>query len=227
MAIILCIPLMISMLQRSSAKPYIISIMCAAIYPIIPSIFLLMTNAERTATMQIDNHAHQNDHSHDQPSYQYATIWSRLSRLLHWHGAHHHHAAAGADQALIDTAEGIRTVWFALVALALTSLIQLGIVIGSGSVALLADTFHNIGDFLNSIPLLIAFYLARRAATRRYTYGFARAEDVAGIFIVLSIAVSAGVILWESFQKLLHPEPLNNLGWVAAAAVIGFLGNEA
>jgi cation diffusion facilitator family transporter len=69
--------------------------------------------------------------------------------------------------------------------------------------------------------------LARHAATRRYTYGFARAEDVAGIFIVLSIAFSAGVIFWQSFQKLLDPDPLRNLGWVAAAAIIGFLGNEA
>jgi cation diffusion facilitator family transporter len=108
-----------------------------------------------------------------------------------------------------------------------TALLQIIIVWLSGSVALLADTIHNIGDGLNSVPLLIAFYLARRVATRRYTYGFARAEDVAGIFIVLSIAFSAGVIFWQSFQKLLHPEPLANLGWVAVAAVVGFLGNEA
>lgn len=93
--------------------------------------------------------------------------------------------------------------------------------------ALLADTLHNLGDSLNSIPLLIAFYLARLAATRRYNYGYARAEDVAGVFILLSIAVSAGVVFWESFQKLLDPEPLANLEWVAAASLIGFLGNEA
>jgi divalent metal cation (Fe/Co/Zn/Cd) transporter len=74
---------------------------------------------------------------------------------------------------------------------------------------------HNFGDSLNSIPLLIAFYLARRAATRRYTYGFGKAEDVAGIFIVLSIAVSARVALWQSFTKLMNPEPMTDLGWVA------------
>ncbi|MDZ4765158.1 MAG: cation diffusion facilitator family transporter, partial [Chloroflexota bacterium] len=85
----------------------------------------------------------------------------------------------------------------------------------------------NVGDTLNSIPLLIAFYLARRMATQRYTYGFGRAEDVAGIFIVLSIAVSAAVVFWESFQKLLNPQPMTNIPWVAAAAIIGFLGNEA
>jgi cation diffusion facilitator family transporter len=93
-------------------------------------------------------------------------------------------------------------------------------------VALLADTVHNLGDALNSLPLLAAFYISRRAATKRYTYGFARAEDVAGVVIVLSIVFSAGYILYESFRKLFNPEPIANLGWVAAAAVIGFLGNE-
>src|SRR5690606_8955474 len=110
--------------------------------------------------------------------------------------------------------------------LAITAILQIFIVWLSGSVALFADTVHNIGDGLNSIPLLIAFYLARRVATRRYTYGFGRAEDVAGIFIVLSIAFSAGMIFWESYQKLVNPEPLTNLGWLAAAAIVGFLGNE-
>jgi len=132
-----------------------------------------------------------------------------------------------SDQAFLDNQEGIRAVWLALAALTVTSILQIIIVLWSGSIALFADTVHNIGDGLNSIPLLIAFYLARRAATRRYTYGFARAEDVAGIFIVLSIAFSAGVIFWESFQKLMNPQPLTNLDWVVAAAVIGFLGNEA
>jgi cation diffusion facilitator family transporter len=114
-----------------------------------------------------------------------------------------------------------------LAALTLTSLLQIVIVTWSSSVALLADTIHNIGDVLNSVPLLIAFYLARRASTRRYTYGFGKAEDVAGIFIVLSIAVSAGVVFYESIQKFINPEPITNLGWVVAAAIIGFLGNEA
>jgi cation diffusion facilitator family transporter len=109
----------------------------------------------------------------------------------------------------------------------MTTLMQIVVVALSGSVALFADTAHNLGDTLNSIPLLIAFYLARRAATRRYTYGYGKAEDIAGIFIVLSIAVSAAIIFWESFQKLLNPQPMQNLPWVAAAAVIGFLGNEA
>ncbi len=145
--------------------------------------------------------------------------------MLHPHS--HDHSDLAADRAFADNEAGIRTVWLALGALTVTSVLQLAIVFASGSVALLADTAHNIGDGLNSIPLLIAFYLARKVATRRYTYGYGRAEDIAGIFIVLSILVSAGIIFWESFQRFLDPQPLTNLGWVAAAAIIGFLGNEA
>ncbi len=147
--------------------------------------------------------------------------------MFHFHGHSHSSAEMVTDQAFVDNEQGIRTVWLALAALGITSIIQVVIVLWSGSVALLADTLHNIGDGLNSIPLLIAFYLARRVATRRYTYGFARAEDVAGIFIVLSIAVSAGIIFYESIQKFIHPDPIANLSWVAAAAVVGFVGNEA
>lgn len=149
-----------------------------------------------------------------------------IATVLHWHGHEHAEPDMRADPAMA-TSEGIRTVWIALAALAVTTLLQIIIVVLSGSVALLADTVHNFGDMLNSIPLLFAFYLARRAATRQYTYGFGRAEDVAGVVIVLSILFSAGYIFWESFGKLINPEPIDQLPWVAAAAVIGFIGNEA
>jgi cation diffusion facilitator family transporter len=167
-----------------------------------------------------DRHDHRDGHSHG------SGPWGWLNTIFHLHGHSHQRAALASDQNFIQNEQGIRTVWLALAALAITSVIQILIVVASGSVALFADTVHNIGDALNSIPLLIAFYLARRVATRRYTYGYARAEDVAGIFIVLSIAVSAAVVFWESFQKLLNPQPLQSLGWVAAAAIVGFIGNE-
>lgn len=163
----------------------------------------------------------QHGHTHAQG------IWGWFAAVFHLPGhSHDDHAPLAADLAFNANETGIRTVWLALAALTFTSVIQVVIVAFSGSVALLADTVHNIGDSLNSIPLLIAFYLARRAATRRYTYGFGRMEDVAGIFIVLSIAVSAGVVFWESIQKLLNPQPMQNIGWVVLAAIIGFLGNE-
>ena len=171
------------------------------------------------------NHAHSHEHDHSHTPHDRG--WRGRIAVMFRLGHSHNQSNLASDQAFLEDEEGIRTVWLALAALTVTSILQILIVLWSGSVALFADTVHNIGDGLNSIPLLIAFYLARRAATRRYTYGFARAEDVAGIFIVLSIAFSAGVIFWESFQKLFDPQPLTNLSWVAAAAVIGFLGNEA
>jgi cation diffusion facilitator family transporter len=174
---------------------------------------------EHDAPGHAQDHHHEHDHSHG--------FWEQLAHLLPWNSHSHDYTDLAGDEALQSHEEGIRTVWLALGALLLTTLMQVVIVVLSGSVALLADTIHNLGDGLNSIPLLIAFYLARRAATRRYSYGFGRAEDVAGIFIVLSIAISAGVIFWESFQKFLDPEPITNLPWVVAASIVGFLGNEA
>lgn len=176
-----------------------------------------------THSHQGHSHDDNQPHKHDHPQPKGVLGW--VAQVFHLHG--HEHTSLNADPAFASNQEGIRTVWLALLALGATAILQIGIVTLSGSVALLADTVHNIGDTLNSIPLLIAFYLARRVATRRYTYGFGRAEDVAGIFIVLSIAVSAGVVFWESFQKLLNPQPMQNIPWVALAAVVGFLGNEA
>lgn len=97
----------------------------------------------------------------------------------------------------------------------------------SGSVALLADTIHNFADAATAIPLGAAFWLARRAATRRFTYGLGRAEDLAGATIVVTILASALVAAYQAVTRLLHPEPVQMLGAVIAAAVIGFLGNEA
>jgi cation diffusion facilitator family transporter len=199
-----------------------------------------MTQQRRQNSTQSDEHNHENehghDHSHDHPhphdhdhedGHSHGSgLWGIINQIFHFHGHSDQQQQLAADPALA-TEEGIRTIWLALAALGATTVIQIVIVWLSGSVSLLADTVHNLGDALNSIPLLIAFYLARRTATRRYTYGFGKAEDVAGIFIVLSIAFSAGYIFWESIQKLLNPTPLTNLPWVAAAAVIGFLGNEA
>jgi cation diffusion facilitator family transporter len=101
------------------------------------------------------------------------------------------------------------------------------IVLLSGSVGLLADTIHNFSDAFTAVPLWIAFALARRPANRRYTYGYGRAEDVAGVIIVLIIFASSLVAAYESYQKFFHPEPLRYVWWVMAAALIGFVGNEA
>ncbi|HZA09057.1 cation diffusion facilitator family transporter [Mycobacterium sp.] len=137
-------------------------------------------------------------------------------------GAGHSHI----DDALSDSAAGIRAVKISLAALGLTATIQLVIAAISGSVALLADTVHNFSDALTAVPLWIAFAMSRRAASRRYTYGLGRAEDLAGLFIVAVIAVSAVLAAVQAVRRLIEPAPLSHLGWVAAAGVVGFVGNE-
>lgn len=153
-----------------------------------------------------------------------------IGSALHLPGFAHDHGETDnvvVDPAVRDNNMGIITLWVSLGLLWLTTVLQALIYFSSNSVALLADTGHNLVDALNSIPLLIAFYLARRAATRRFTYGLGRAEDIAGIFIVLSIVVSAGHILLESINRFFNPFPLENLPLIALAALIGFIGNEA
>jgi cation diffusion facilitator family transporter len=146
----------------------------------------------------------------------------------HHHEAPHGHDHAGrVDAALRDSEHGIRAVKISLVVLGVTAVAQLMVVAVSGSVALFADTVHNFSDALTAVPLWIAFAMSRRAATRRYTYGFGRVEDLAGLFVIAMIALSALVAAVESVRRLLDPVPLTHLGWVAGAGLIGFLGNEA
>jgi cation diffusion facilitator family transporter len=121
---------------------------------------------------------------------------------------------------------GIRTLKITLVALMVTALLQVVVVAFSGSVALLADTIHNFGDALTSVPLWIAFALARRSANRSYTYGYGRAEDLAGVAIVGVIFFSACVAGYQSVMKLIYGSEVSYVGWVAVAAVVGFIGNE-
>ncbi|MEU7875518.1 cation diffusion facilitator family transporter [Dactylosporangium sp. NPDC049140] len=122
--------------------------------------------------------------------------------------------------------EGMRALWISLVVLGATATLQVVIVLVSGSVALLGDTLHNFADALTALPLGVAFLLGRRAATRRYTYGFGRAEDLAGIFIVATIAASAVLAAYAAVDRLIHPADVSHLGWVAAAGLVGFVGNE-
>ncbi len=141
-------------------------------------------------------------------------------------GPHSHDAADSVDDALESSAAGIRAVKISLVVLALTAVAQIVVVIVSGSVALAADTIHNFSDALTAAPLWVAFALSTKAATRRYTYGLGRAEDLAGLFVVAMIALSAIVAGYEAVRRLIHPQPIVHIGWVAVAGLIGFLGNE-
>jgi len=132
-----------------------------------------------------------------------------------------------ADAALLATRAGTRATWISLGGLAITAALQLVVAMLSGSVALLADTIHNLTDALTAIPLLIAFRLARKPPSRRYPYGYHRAEDVAGLVIVALIFGSAVVAGIEAVQRLVHPQTVTSTGLVLVAAFIGFIGNEA
>jgi len=132
-----------------------------------------------------------------------------------------------ADAALLATRAGTRATWISLGGLALTAAIQLVVAMLSGSVALLADTIHNLTDALTAIPLLIAFRLARKPPSRRYPYGYHRAEDVAGLVIVALIFGSAVVAAIEAVQRLIHPQAVTSTGLVLVAGFVGFIGNEA
>ncbi|GIW05930.1 MAG: cation transporter [Dehalococcoidia bacterium] len=147
-------------------------------------------------------------------------------RHSHDHGPHGHTHGV-VDPSIVTSQRGIWAVKISFIALFVTAIIQFVIAIASGSVALLADTVHNIGDAATAIPLWIAFALARRSASQRFTYGFGRAEDLAGIVVVLIIAFSAIVAGYESINRLFNPQPVDYLWAVGLAAIIGFLGNEA
>ena len=139
---------------------------------------------------------------------------------------HSHDATDSVDDALESSATGIRAVKISLVALGVTALAQAVIVVLSGSVALAADTIHNFSDALTAVPLWIAFVFGTRAATRRYTYGFGRAEDLAGLFVVAMI-VGVGCHRRIRGRDAADPSGAHRAcRRVAAAGLVGFIGNE-
>ncbi len=186
-----------------------------------------------------DDHEHDHDHGHDHDDHGHEHGGHSHGPGGHSHPTgikgffyglfvpHSHDAADSIDDALEASTEGVRALKISLFILLATTLLQFVVVLISGSVALLADTIHNFSDALTAVPLWIAFILGRRIATRRFTYGYGRAEDLAGLFIVAVVALSAIVAAWQSITRLIHPETLHNLWWVAAAGLIGFAGNEA
>jgi len=160
-------------------------------------------------------HDHRHEHGHG--------IWANLQHLIK---PHSHDAADSIDPVLVSSQAGIRAVQISLIGLAVTAALQLAVALASGSVAVLADTIHNFADASTAIPLWLAFKVSSKPANARYTYGFGRAEDLAGVFVLLMIVGSAAVALWESIQKLINPSPVDHVGWVAVAGLAGFVGNE-
>ena len=149
-----------------------------------------------------------------------------MGRFRHVLRPHSHGSAGRVDAAMEASAAGMRALWISLAVLGGTALIQATVVAISGSVALLGDTLHNVADALTAVPLGIAFLAGRRPPNRRYTYGYGRAEDLAGVVIVLFIAASAALTAYAAVTRLAHPRPVPNLLAVAIAALPGFAGNE-
>src|SRR6266536_3449008 len=168
-----------------------------------------------------DHGAH--EHQHGEHDHRHRS--GLLAGLAHWVRPHSHDAADKVDAAMEASAEGLRALWISLTVLAATAVLQAIVVAFSGSVALLGDTLHNAADALTAVPLAVAFVIGRRPPTRRYTYGYGRAEDLAGVVIVI-IAASSALAAYEAVTRLAHPHPVSSLPAVAVAAVIGFAGNE-
>src|SRR4051812_22264006 len=163
------------------------------------------------------------DHGHDHGSSAWSRVRHGVSEVL---GAHSHDSADQVDETLESDSDGRRALLLSLLILAVTAAVQAAVVVLSGSVALLGDTLHNVADALTAVPLLIAFRLARRPPTKRYTYGYGRAEDLGGLFVVAMITLSGVLAAWEAISRLIHPRDVTHLWVVAAAAIAGFAGNE-
>ena len=146
----------------------------------------------------------------------------------HSHGTDeaHGHTHGVIDPTIASTDRGIWAIKWSFVILAMTAAFQIVVVLVSGSVALLADTIHNVADATTAFPLWVAFRLARRKPTETFTYGYGRVEDLAGIAIVLIILLSAVIAGYEAINRIIHPQAITALKWVALAGLIGFIGNE-
>ena len=145
---------------------------------------------------------------------------------LHGHGGHGHTHGA-VDPTIATSERGIWAIKWSFVVLVATALMQLVVVLFSGSVALLSDTIHNFGDAATAVPLWIAFALTRLGVSRRFTFGYGRVEDLAGVMIVLIILFSAVVAGYQAVERIINPQPVGVLWAVAAASLVGFVGNEA
>jgi cation diffusion facilitator family transporter len=152
---------------------------------------------------------------------------SVMHRHNHEHETHHHdhvrdHGGGGhghshglVDPLIVRSREGVKAVSISLCVLAVAALAQLAVYLAAGSIALLADLIHNAGDALTAVPLGVAFWLGSR-----------RGERLAGLAVVAVIFFSACVALFETVERLLHPQTLTHLWALAAAGAVGFAGNE-
>src|SRR5215213_2836452 len=154
---------------------------------------------------------------------------ARNEEHRHDHHGHerHEHTHGAVDPTIATSERGIWAIKWSFVVLMATALLQIVVVLMSGSVALLSDTIHNFGDAATAVPLGVAFALTRLGVSRRFTFGYGRVEDLAGVIIVLIILFSAVVAGYQAVERIIDPQPIGMLWAVAVASVVGFIGNEA
>lgn len=169
--------------------------------------------------VQVHDHGHHDDHGHEHNG----GPWAWVKEIF---APHSHDSTEKIDTALEASQAGMRCLKISFLALFVTAVLQTVVVLITNSVALLGDTLHNYADALTAIPIAIAFTVGRRAASRRYTYGYGRAEDLAGVVVVLLIAASAALAGYESIRRLIDPQEVSNLWVVGLAGLLGFVGNE-
>jgi cation diffusion facilitator family transporter len=170
--------------------------------------------------------AHPPDHHHPHDAQRHEHGSGVVAGIRELIRPHSHDAATKIDTALESDARGVRALKLSLGALLVTGLLQLVVVIATGSVALLSDTLHNFADALTALPIWLAFIIGRRPATRRFAYGYGRAEDLAGLVVLVFITGSALLAAYQAVDRLLHPAEVQYLWAVAIAGVVGFAGNE-
>ncbi len=144
----------------------------------------------------------------------------------HDHGYAHSHSHGVIDPSIVTHERGLWAIKWSFVVLILTAIFQLFVVIASNSVALLGDTVHNLADAGTAFPLGIAFLAARLKPSKRFTYGYGRVEDLAGVAVIFIILFSAIFAGYEAIQRFIHPIAINHLWAVVAASIMGFLANE-
>ena len=160
------------------------------------------------------HHDHEHEHEHEHDEHEHGK----------GHGHVHEHGKVDAD--LYGNQVGLRAVQISTAGMFIVAAIQFAIAGIGGSAGLFADALHNLGDVFTTVALWIAFVISSRAANQRYTYGYYRSEDLAGIFIVLVIIGSAVAGAVESILKLTNGNVPSHIYWSMAAALVGVVGNE-
>ncbi|HKG57524.1 MAG TPA: cation diffusion facilitator family transporter, partial [Candidatus Limnocylindrales bacterium] len=169
---------------------------------------------------------HHHGHDDDPRGHEHEHGTGLLAAIRDLIRPHSHDSATRIDSALETDARGVQALKLSLVAMLVTAILQLVVVFATGSVALLSDTLHNFADALTALPIWLAFIVGRRPATRRFSYGFGRAEDLAGLVVLVFIAGSSVVAAYEAIDRLIHPAEVRYLWAVVIAGIIGFIGNE-